>query len=365
MRETHFAHWKPALQRHRLYDRAFALAKERQSESPGVVSDYWRQYIAPKQLAPTTLKSYKTRFLKIIYSLIDDPYLDRWSTYDPVEEFESVIHQRELIDNETLCERVLAVNATLTTRTLQLYINFYTNLLGKPLYTIPRHVRLGGDVQVAKRRTREENIVLAESLDHIYRYIKTDVVKLREPAGLIRGALIFLIMFSTCLRINEARKLKLSDMDALIADGQVKTDIKLKRKRSSVSYVKLVEKRGQYLRLAKKIYTRHPNILNLADNTSTPHVDFKKLVMMSNVKDQELTSNSIRHFLASEMYNGGMKPQKISLIMNHTSAINTRRYINSRFHVGPMKGVRGADPPSSSSSSEDGGGGGGGEAVSE
>nr|WOC30933.1 Very late expression factor 1 [Spodoptera litura nucleopolyhedrovirus] len=338
MRNEHsFNYWKIKIQNHPRFEELFTAATERQRCTPDEVknSKVWSKYLFSKPFAPTTLKSYKSRLIKLIYCLIDDVHLNEIDSHDLVKEFDSIFKQKPMIDNEELCRRMLELRSV-TKETLQLTINFYTNAMGLTEYKIPKVVMLPRDKELKNIKNKEKNLILKEIIDSVLRCIENKIKYLNSDyvhdRGLIRGAIVFCIMLGTGMRINEARQLTVDDVSKLIKRGEVKSNIHLKRKDANFNFIKVIDKKS--LQLAKEIYLKNPSILKISKNTSTPFKDFKRLLDEAGVEVDKPRSNMIRHYLTSNMYNDGMSLRKVSQMMNHNSVSSTKHYLN-KFHIGP------------------------------
>ncbi|AXU41522.1 VLF-1 [Alphabaculovirus altermyunipunctae] len=335
--EYSFNYWKTRIHNHPRFEDLFTVATDRQRCTPDEVrnSKVWSKYLFSKPFAPTTLKSYKSRLIKIVYCLIDDVSLDKIDTYDLNREFNSIFRQEPLIDREELCRRMLELRSV-TKETLQLTINFYTNAMGLNEYKIPKLVMLPRDKELKNIKNKEKNLILKEIINSVVncierkiKYLNSDYV---HDRGLIRGAIVFCIMLGTGMRINEARQLSVDDVSKLIKKGEVKSSIHLKKKNSNFNFIKVINKKP--LELAKEIYVKNPSILKISKNTSTPFKDFKRLLEEAGVDVDKPRSNMIRHYLTSNMYNDGMSLRKVSQMMNHNSVSSTKHYLN-KFHIGP------------------------------
>jgi integrase len=283
-----------------------------------------------KPFAPTTLKSYKSRLIKIIYCLIDDLHLESVDSYCLDREFDSIETQSPLIETEELCRRMLELRSV-TKETLQLTVNFYTNAMNLPDYKIPRMVMLPRDKELNNIREKEKNLMLKKVIDLILTFIN-DKIKIMSgdyihDRGLIRGAIVFCIMLGTGMRINEARQLSVEDLNVLIKRGKLHTDtVNLKRKRHRNNTLNTIKLKP--LELAREIYIKNPTILQISKNTSTPFKDFRRLLDESGVEMERPRSNMIRHYLSSNLYNKGVPLQKVAKLMNHESASSTKHYLN-------------------------------------
>ncbi|AXU41685.1 VLF-1 [Spodoptera eridania nucleopolyhedrovirus] len=328
--EYSFNCWKSKIQSHFRFETVFQLATDRQRCTPDKVRNgRWSKFIFNKPFAPTTLKSYKSRFIKIIYCLIDESHLDELDTYNLNAEFDTIEQQRPVVDPEELCIRMHELRSV-TKETLQLTINFYVNCMGIEEYRIPKEVMLPRDTEIKNIRNKEKNIVLKHILDtvidcikHRIKYLNSDYV---HDRGLLRGAIIFCIMLGTGTRINEARQITLENLDAIIKDGKVRSKINLKRKRDRLNPLHRLELAP--LLLAREIYAKHPTILQISKNTSTPFKDFKRLFEEAGVEMDRPRSNMIRHYLCSNQYNKGIPLQRVAKLMNHSSYKSTQHYIN-------------------------------------
>ncbi|QEI03672.1 VLF-1 [Rachiplusia nu nucleopolyhedrovirus] len=334
--EHSFNCWKIKIQSHDRFDEIFDMATERQRCSPDQVktNSMWSQYMFNKPFAPTTLKSYKSRLIKLIYCLIDDNDLFNIETYTLKKEFDSIEHQRATIDPEELCRRMIELRSV-TKETLQLTINFYSNAMGLPEYKIPRLVMLPRDKELKNIRDKEKNIVLKKIIDSVLNCIEKKIKYLNgeyvHDRGLLRGAIVFCIMLGTGMRINEARQLSIDNLNSLIKKGNIRSNINLKRKRGRINALNNIKNKP--LELAREIYIKHPTILQISKNTSTPFKDFKRLLEEAGVEMDRPRSNMIRHYLCSNQYNNGVPLQKVSKLMNHESVKSTQHYLN-KFDVG-------------------------------
>lgn len=342
MNETHlrnenlFNSWKIKIQNHDCFEEIFKLTTDRQRCRPEEVktNSLWSQYMFAKPFAPTTLKSYKSRLIKLIFCLIDDENLHDQENYDLSREFNSISNQRVLVDPEELCRRMLELRSV-TKETLQLTINFYSNAMGLPEYKIPKQVMLPRDKELKHIKIKEKNIVLKEIIDSVINCIEKKIKYLNgeyvHDRGLLRGAIVFCIMLGTGMRINEARHLSVEDLNVLIKKGKVRSNINLKRKKKRANSLNNIKSKP--LELAREIYIKHPTILQISKNTSTPFKDFKRLLEEAGVDMDRPRSNMIRHYLSSNLYNNGMPLQKVSKLMNHESTHSTKHYLN-KFNVG-------------------------------
>ncbi|QED40592.1 VLF-1 [Chrysodeixis includens nucleopolyhedrovirus] len=334
--EHSFNCWKIKIQNHERFDEIFEMTTERQRCSPDQVktNSMWSQYMFNKPFAPTTLKSYKSRLIKLIYCLIDDQDLANIENYNLKKEFDSLEHQRTTIDPEELCRRMLELRSV-TKETLQLTINFYSNAMGLPEYKIPRMVMLPRDKELKNIRDKEKNIVLKKIIDSVLICIEKKIKYLNgeyvHDRGLLRGAIVFCIMLGTGMRINEARQLSIDNLNVLIKKGNIRSNINLKRKRGRTNALNNIKNKP--LELAREIYIKHPTILQISKNTSTPFKDFKRLLEEAGVEMDRPRSNMIRHYLCSNQYNNGVPLQKVSKLMNHESVKSTQHYLN-KFNVG-------------------------------
>jgi len=335
--EYSFNYWKTRIHNHPRFEDLFTVATDRQRCTPDEVrnSKVWSKYLFSKPFAPTTLKSYKSRLIKIVYCLIDDVSLDKIDTYDLNREFNSIFRQEPLIDREELCRRMLELRSV-TKETLQLTINFYTNAMGLNEYKIPKLVMLPRDKELKNIKNKEKNLILKEIINSVVncierkiKYLNSDYVHDRAPD---ESTIVFCIMLGTGMRINEARQLSVDDVSKLIKKGEVKSSIHLKKKNSNFNFIKVINKKP--LELAKEIYVKNPSILKISKNTSTPFKDFKRLLEEAGVDVDKPRSNMIRHYLTSNMYNDGMSLRKVSQMMNHNSVSSTKHYLN-KFHIGP------------------------------
>ncbi|AOL56793.1 VLF1 [Chrysodeixis includens nucleopolyhedrovirus] len=334
--EHSFNSWKCKIQNHERFEEIFDIATERQRCSPDQVksNSMWSQYMFNKPFAPTTLKSYKSRLIKLIYCLIDDRNLDDINNYTLKAEFDSIEHQQAIVDPEELCRRMLELRSV-TKETLQLTINFYSNAMALPEYKIPKMVMLPRDKELKNIRDKEKNIVLKKIIDTVITCIEKKIKYLNgeyvHDRGLLRGAIVFCIMLGTGMRINEARQLTIENLNTLIKKGNIRSNINLKRKRNRINALNNIKNKP--LELAREIYIKHPTILQISKNTSTPFKDFKRLLEEAGVEMDRPRSNMIRHYLCSNQYNNGMPLQKVAKLMNHESWKSTQHYLN-KFDVG-------------------------------
>jgi integrase len=327
--EHSFNRWKLKIQNHFRFECVFQIATNRQRSTPDKVRNgRWSKFIFDKPFAATTLKSYKSRFIKIIYCLIDENKLNA-DDYDLNREFDIIEYQRDPVDPEELCLRMHELRSV-TKETLQLTINFYVNAMNIEEYRIPKEVMLPRDKEIKNIRSKEKNIILKNILDKVLNCIKTKIKFLNNDyahdRGLLRGAIIFCIMLGTGTRINEARQITLEQLDSIIKDGKVRSKINLKRKRNRLNPLHRIELSP--LILAKEIYSKHPTILQISKNTSTPFKDFKRLFDEAGVDMDRPRSNMIRHYLCSNQYNKGIPIQKVAKLMNHSSYKSTEHYLN-------------------------------------
>ncbi|AGR56822.1 vlf1 [Hemileuca sp. nucleopolyhedrovirus] len=335
--ENIFNYWKTKIQNHDRFELVFNLATDRQRCTPEEVKNntLWSQFMFSKPFAATTLKSYKSRLIKLLFCLIDDDNINRFDSHNMDAEFDSIIRQKPLISCDEMCRRMLQVRSV-TKDTLQLTINFYTNAMGLPEYKIPKQVLLPRDKELKHIKMREKNLVLKEIIDNVLNCIQKKLKYLNgddvHDRGLLRGSIVFCIMLGTGMRINEARHLSLSDLNVLIKKGRMRNNnIGLKRKRSRNNLLNTIKSKP--LELAREIYTKHPTILQISKNTSTPFKDFKRLFEEAGVEMDRPRSNMIRHYLSSNLYNNGMPLQKVAKLMNHDSASSTRHYLN-KYNIG-------------------------------
>ncbi|QHB21732.1 Vlf-1 [Artaxa digramma nucleopolyhedrovirus] len=334
--ENVFNHWKSKIQNHDQFEIVFDLATDRQRCTPDEVKNnsLWSQFMFPKPFAVTTLKSYKSRLIKIIFCLINDENLKDYDWYSLNAEFESIVRQQPRISCDELCRRMLEVRSV-TKETLQLTINFYTNTMGLPEYKIPKQVMLPRDKELKHIKTKEKNLVLKEIIDSVLNCIQKRLKYLNgedvHDRGLLRGAIVFCIMLGTGMRINEARHLSVDDLGVLIKKGKMRNSINLKRKNNRNNMLNAIKSKP--LELAREIYVKHPTILQISKNTSTPFKDFKRLFEEAGVEMDRPRSNMIRHYLSSNLYNNGMPLQKVAKLMNHESAMSTKPYLN-KYNVG-------------------------------
>nr|ANS70972.1 very late factor 1 [Lymantria dispar multiple nucleopolyhedrovirus] len=334
--EQVFNLWKSKIQSHIKFEHAFELATERQRCSPDEVktNSLWSQYMFAKPFAPTTLKSYKSRFIKLIFCLIDKQHLDKLGAYTLNDEFNSIILQRPTIEPEELCRRMLELRSV-TKETLQLTINFYSNAMSLPEYKIPKQVMLPRDRELKHIKHKEKNIFLKEIINKVLRCIEKKIKFLNgdyvHDRGLIRGAIVFCIMLGTGMRINEARHLTVDDLNSLIKKGKIRSRVGLKRKKSRINLLNAIKNKP--LELARELYGKHPAILQISKNTSTPFKDFKRLFEEAGVEMDRPRSNMIRHYLSSNLYNNGMSLQKVAKLMNHDSVSSTKHYLN-KYEIG-------------------------------
>ncbi|ABF47413.1 VLF-1 [Clanis bilineata nucleopolyhedrovirus] len=328
--------WKTKIHNHARFEETFNLVTDRQRCTPDEVKNnsLWSQYMFSKPFAPTTLKSYKSRFIKLIFCLVDDRHLRNHETYSLNDEFDSIVHQRSNIGPEELCRRMLELRSV-TKETLQLTINFYTNAMSLPEYKIPKQVMLPRDKELKNIKNKERNLVLKEIIDCVLQCIEKKIKYLNgeyvHDRGLLRGSIVFCIMLGTGMRINEARHLSVDDLNVLIRKGRMKTNVGLKRKKSRTNSVNVIKSKP--LELARELYSKHPTILQIAKNTSTPFKDFRRLFEEAGVEMDRPRSNMIRHYLSSNMYNNGMPLQKVAKMMNHESSHSTKHYLN-KFNIG-------------------------------
>jgi integrase len=334
--ENSFNAWKIKIQNDPNFEAIFDLATDRQRCTPEEVKNnsLWSKYMFSKPFAATTLKSYKSRLIKIIYCLIDDRHLEDMS-HSLQKEFESIERQIPIIDTEELCKRMLELRSV-TKETLQLTINFYTNTMNLPDYKIPRMVTLPRDKELKNIREKEKNLLLKKVINTILTFINDKIKMLNSDyvhdRGLIRGAIVFCIMLGTGMRINEARQLSVDDLNVLIKKGKLRSDtINLKRKRSRNNIVNNIKMKP--LELAKEIYSKNPTILQISKNTSTPFKDFNRLVEEAGVEMERPRSNMIRHYLSSNLYNSGVPLQKVAKLFNHESSASTKHYLN-KYNIG-------------------------------
>ncbi|AIU41305.1 vlf-1 [Sucra jujuba nucleopolyhedrovirus] len=333
--ENIFNFWKSKIQSHDRFETVFELSTDRQRCTPEEVKNsLWSQFMFPKPFAATTLKSYKSRLIKIIFCLIDDVTLTNLASHDLNVELDSIIRQKPRISCEEMCRRMLQVRSV-TKETLQLTINFYTNAMGLPEYKIPRQVMLPRDKELKHIKTKEKNLVLKEIIDNVLECIQKKIKYLNgddvHDRGLLRGAIVFCIMLGTGMRINEARQLSVDDLNVLIKKGKMRNSINLKRKKARRNMLNTIKSKP--LELARELYAKHPAILQISKNTSTPFKDFKRLFEEAGVEMDRPRSNMIRHYLSSNLYNNGMPLQKVAKLMNHDSASSTRHYLN-KYNVG-------------------------------
>lgn len=336
--ENTFNNWKARIQSAPRFEHVFDLATERQRCTPDEVKNdsLWSKYMVSKPFAPTTLKSYKSRLIKIIFSLIEEADLQN-PAYSLDREFDSIEFQQLLVDPKELCKRMLELRSV-TKETLQLTINFYTNAMNLSEYKIPRMVILPRDQQLKTIRNNEKEHNLEKSIYTILNFINAKIKILNgnyvHDRGLIRGAIVFCIMLGTGMRINEARQLSLNALDSIIKKGKTRSNIGLKRKRNRKNTLNNManelkkEMKIDPLELAREIYSRNPTILQISKNTSTPYKDFRRLLDEAGVEMERPRSNMIRHYLSSKLYNSGVSLQKVSRLMNHESPASTKPYLN-------------------------------------
>ncbi|AKR14157.1 very late factor 1 [Dasychira pudibunda nucleopolyhedrovirus] len=329
--ETTFNDWKARIQSASRFEHVFDLATDRQRCTPDEVKNdsLWSKYMFPKPFAPTTLKSYKSRLIKIIFSLVEETDLQN-PAYDLDREFDSVEFQHLLVSPKELCKRMLELRSV-TKETLQLTINFYTNAMNLPEFKIPRMVMLPRDKELKTIREKEKNFMLKNAIDTILNFIDSKIKLMNSDyvhdRGLIRGAIVFCIMLGTGMRINEARQLSVDDLNVLIKKGKLRSDtIGLKRKRSRKNTLNNIKTKP--LELAREIYARNPTVLQISKNTSTPFKDFRRLLDEAGVEMERPRSNMIRHYLSSNLYNSGVPLQKVARLMNHESPASTKPYLN-------------------------------------
>ncbi|QDL56973.1 VLF-1 [Dione juno nucleopolyhedrovirus] len=329
--ENVFNDWKTRIQSAPRFEHVFDLATDRQRCTPDEVKNdsLWSKYMFPKPFAPTTLKSYKSRLIKIIFSLIEESNLQA-PLYALDREFDSIEFQQLLVSPKELCKRMLELRSV-TKETLQLTINFYTNAMGLAEFRIPRMVMLPRDKELKTIREKEKNFMLKNAIDTILNFIETKIKLMNgdyvHDRGLIRGAIVFCIMLGTGMRINEARQLSLDDVNVLIKKGKLRSDtIGLKRKRNRKNTLNTI--RIKPLELAREIYARNPTVLQISKNTSTPFKDFRRLLDEAGVEMERPRSNMIRHYLSSNLYNSGVPLQKVARLMNHESPASTKPYLN-------------------------------------
>jgi integrase len=329
--ENVFNDWKTRIESAPQFEHVFDLATDRQRCTPDEVKNdsLWSKHIIIKPFAPTTLKSYKSRFIKIIFSLIDEPDLQN-TAYSLNREFDSIKFQRLLVNSKELCKRMLELRSV-TKETLQLTINFYTNAMGLPEFKIPRMVMLPRDKELKTIRKKEKNFMLKNAIDTILDFINSKIKMLNSDyvhdRGLIRGAIVFCIMLGTGMRINEARQLSVDDLNVLIKKGKLRSNtINLKRKHSRNNTLNTIK--AKPLKLAREIYARNPTVLQISKNTSTPFKDFRRLLDEAGVEMERPRSNMIRHYLSSNLYNNGVPLQKVARLMNHESPASTKPYLN-------------------------------------
>ncbi|AHD25565.1 vlf1 [Choristoneura murinana nucleopolyhedrovirus] len=329
--ENAFNDWKARIQSAPRFEHVFDLATDRQRCTPDEVKNdsLWSKYMFPKPFAPTTLKSYKSRLIKIIFSLVEESDLQNLS-YDLDREFDSIEFQRLLVNPKELCKRMLELRSV-TKETLQLTINFYTNAMNLPEFKIPRMVLLPRDKELKTIREKEKNFMLKNAIDTILNFIDCKIKLMNSDyvhdRGLIRGAIVFCIMLGTGMRINEARQLSVDDLNVLIKKGKLRSStIGLKRKRSRKNTLNNIKTKP--LELAREIYARNPTVLQISKNTSTPFKDFRRLLDEAGVEMERPRSNMIRHYLSSNLYNSGVPLQKVARLMNHDSPASTKPYLN-------------------------------------
>lgn len=329
--ETTFNDWKARIQSASRFEHVFDLATDRQRCTPDEVKNdsLWSKYMFPKPFAPTTLKSYKSRLIKIIFSLVEEADLQN-PAYDLDREFDSVEFQHLLVSPKELCKRMLELRSV-TKETLQLTINFYTNAMNLPEFKIPRMVMLPRDKELKTIREKEKNFMLKNAIDTILNFIDSKIKLMNSDyvhdRGLIRGAIVFCIMLGTGMRINEARQLSVDDLNVLIKKGKLRSNtIGLKRKRSRKNTLNNIKTKP--LELAREIYARNPTVLQISKNTSTPFKDFRRLLDEAGVEMERPRSNMIRHYLSSNLYNSGVPLQKVARLMNHESPASTKPYLN-------------------------------------
>lgn len=329
--ENIFNDWKARIQSAQRFEHVFDLATDRQRCTPDEVKNdsLWSKYMFPKPFAATTLKSYKSRLIKIIFSLIEEPNLHNMS-YLLDREFDSIEFQQLLVSPKELCKRMLELRSV-TKETLQLTINFYTNAMNLTEYKIPSMVMLPRDKELKTIREKEKNFMLKTAIDTILDFINSKIKLMNgdyvHDRGLIRGAIVFCIMLGTGMRINEARQLSVDDLNVLIKKGKLRSDtIGLKRKRSRKNTLNNIKTKP--LELAREIYARNPTVLQISKNTSTPFKDFRRLLDEAGVEMERPRSNMIRHYLSSNLYNSGVPLQKVARLMNHESPASTKPYLN-------------------------------------
>ncbi|BBD50533.1 very-late factor 1 [Samia cynthia nucleopolyhedrovirus] len=329
--ENAFNEWKARIQAAPRFERVFDLATDRQRCTPDEVKNdsLWSKYMFSKPFAPTTLKSYKSRLIKIIFSLVEEENLQDVG-YPLDRELDSIELQQPLMSPKELCKRMLELRSV-TKETLQLTINFYTNAMGLPEYKIPRMVMLPRDKELKTIREKEKNFMLKSAIDTILDFIDSKIKMMNgdyvHDRGLIRGAIVFCIMLGTGMRINEARQLSVDDLTALIKRGKLRSNtIDLKRKRNRSNTLNMIKTKP--LELAREIYARNPTVLQISKNTSTPFKDFRRLLDEAGVEMERPRSNMIRHYLSSNLYNSGVPLQKVARLMNHESPASTRPYLN-------------------------------------
>ncbi len=82
--ENIFNYWKAKIQNHPRFETVFELATDRQRCTPDEVKNnsLWSQFMFPKPFAATTLKSYKSRLIKLIFCLIDDKDLNDYQNHN-------------------------------------------------------------------------------------------------------------------------------------------------------------------------------------------------------------------------------------------------------------------------------------------
>uniref|UniRef100_A0AAN0LW79 Very late factor 1 n=1 Tax=Nesodiprion zhejiangensis nucleopolyhedrovirus TaxID=3135970 RepID=A0AAN0LW79_9BACU len=338
--------WGVVIRSHRNFDKISQVMIDRQKCIHDSGVGILKKYLFTKPMSNSTKKSYRSKVAKIIYALLPDDMLNNdKSIIDDI--INNIYHKTHVFQNDIFVDNIIR-SSNICRRSLVLILDFYCNAMdiNRNEFKIPISLKTPKDLLNNKQHTNEKNTVVVEIADTIYEFIITKILPdvrdnnfLSHNKSTIRGAVLFLIIVSTALRITEAFHITLDDLLKIKECGQAKINIHLKKKTSDFAYIKLMPNKSKYLDSAIEILQNIPDLFaGISVNSSTKFNDLQNLVKAANVKSPvQIQSNMFRHMLASEMFNSEIPVNTISDYMNHNAPTATRNYINKKYHRGPMQ----------------------------
>lgn len=332
---SNYNDWKYRFQQHPEFENVWVTAINRQNIIPEHVrNDQFLGQLAQKKIyTESTINSFQSRLMKILYCLInDEDLMNKNVDLSPI--FQSIILQQPLLTIDQLCHRLHNVKSVLKT-TMQSTLDFYCKMMGIPRYKLHSSIQFPRDRELRKIRKQEKSMVLEDVFKPVLEYIRNEVryfILNKNNESIIRGAIWFTLMMGTCHRINTVRFLKLHNVQDLLKHGEIRTNIPCKRKRGKYVNIQIADRPA--LELAEELMTTFPKLKKISKTSSTPFNDYNLLFKCAKVTLDTTRKNLVKHYLGSKEFNKGTNINKIAQLMGHGSTKSTLHYIN-KFDKGP------------------------------